>query len=96
MKHFAPPSVFLILVAPHTGAWIETSMKIASEHSKLVAPHTGAWIETQLTGIALSAVESHPTRVRGLKPDFSNVFWLEVLVAPHTGAWIETVHTTQL
>ena len=34
------------IVAPHTGAWIETWM--AKKYGKLndVAPHTGAWIET--------------------------------------------------
>ena len=35
------------MVAPHTGAWIETSDGTKSlDIYRLVAPHTGAWIET--------------------------------------------------
>ena len=33
-------------VAPHAGAWIETSIRVASGYPSLVAPHAGAWIET--------------------------------------------------
>ncbi len=33
-------------VAPHTGAWIETSISFAQYLGGIVAPHTGAWIET--------------------------------------------------
>ena len=33
-------------VAPHAGAWIETSGKPSTMRVKLVAPHAGAWIET--------------------------------------------------
>ncbi len=33
-------------VAPHTGAWIETSYLFGEGVAALVAPHTGAWIET--------------------------------------------------
>ena len=33
-------------VAPHTGAWIETSNLLPSNAVLFVAPHTGAWIET--------------------------------------------------
>ena len=36
------------------------------------------------------AVESHPTRVRGLKPNNLTVGGDLDLVAPHAGAWIET------
>ena len=34
------------MVAPHTGAWIETRRFYATLLNTLVAPHTGAWIET--------------------------------------------------
>ena len=34
------------LVAPHTGAWIETAPPAHSASQAPVAPHTGAWIET--------------------------------------------------
>ena len=34
-------------VAPHTGAWIETSSWMPNKRKSIVAPHTGAWIETR-------------------------------------------------
>ena len=33
-------------VAPHAGAWIETSYIMARFFKPDVAPHAGAWIET--------------------------------------------------
>ncbi len=33
-------------VAPHAGAWIETTQQARLEHCLDVAPHAGAWIET--------------------------------------------------
>ena len=38
----------LTLVAPHTGAWIETYAPAHRWTTPPVAPHTGAWIETNL------------------------------------------------
>ena len=38
--------LYVIAVAPHTGAWIETPMPEEEERLWQVAPHTGAWIET--------------------------------------------------
>ena len=35
------------LVAPHTGAWIETDISDKIYDNAKVAPHTGAWIETK-------------------------------------------------
>ena len=35
------------LVAPFTGAWIETANALATCCKPLVAPFTGAWIETR-------------------------------------------------
>ena len=37
-------------------------------------------------------VESHPLRVRGLKPPDPKVGDIEALVASFTGAWIETLN----
>ena len=34
------------IVAPHAGAWIETTPYIIPLNPKKVAPHAGAWIET--------------------------------------------------
>ena len=36
----------MLIVAPHTGAWIETMVLISLKLILFVAPHTGAWIET--------------------------------------------------
>ena len=36
-------------VAPHVGAWIETSKDNPSDTQSDVAPHVGAWIETRET-----------------------------------------------
>ena len=33
-------------VAPHVGAWIETTANIEQRTKIEVAPHVGAWIET--------------------------------------------------
>ena len=38
--------IVLVEVAPHMGAWIETSMPTVSISLSNVAPHMGAWIET--------------------------------------------------
>ena len=35
-------------VAPHAGAWIETSVGLVISILSPVAPHAGAWIETNL------------------------------------------------
>ncbi len=37
------------LVAPHAGAWIETSDRFSALRRASVAPHAGAWIETSST-----------------------------------------------
>ena len=36
-----------VLVAPRTGAWIETYDRTSRPSRKPVAPRTGAWIETR-------------------------------------------------
>jgi len=57
------------LVAPFTGAWVET---ITSPHSLAaadhVAPFTGAWVETSpYPPDVIGAGLSRPSRARGLK-----------------------------
>ena len=39
---------------------------------------------------------SHPMRVRGLKPELSNLRSYYINVAPHAGAWIETNEETEI
>ena len=39
--------VDVLLVAPFTGAWIETTCTMTVEQELGVAPFTGAWIETR-------------------------------------------------
>ena len=67
-----------MIVAPYTGAWIETlqersyptaciETRCSVVRAGIVAPYTGAWIETGSHAFA-------------------------PLVAPYTGAWIETPH----
>ena len=46
-----------ISVAPHVGAWIETSSRWEQDHQHTVAPHVGAWIETSA---AEQAMERQP------------------------------------
>ena len=57
-------------VAPLAGAWIETRLKLGLDQgAPRVAPLAGAWIETVRFLVARPACrESHPSRVRGLKP----------------------------
>ena len=55
------------MVAPHVGAWIETSTNIRYFASDTVAPHVGAWIETKADKSYIEGVESRPTWARGLK-----------------------------
>ena len=47
LKPFATSFVLVVLhVAPHAGAWIETSFLVFLLLVRYVAPHAGAWIET--------------------------------------------------
>ena len=57
-------------VAPFTGAWIETvDSNATASDAATVAPFTGAWIETARQSVRPHLVcQSHPLRVRGLKP----------------------------
>ena len=47
LKHIERQKLyFSIVVAPHGGAWIETTIPIIHIFGLMVAPHGGAWIET--------------------------------------------------
>ena len=77
-------------VAPHAGAWIETSHLCGLCSQTHVAPHAGAWIETRYPVVSIVPNESHPMRVRGLKQAIKEFNADFDGVAPHAGAWIET------
>src|SRR5690606_9346204 len=80
-----------LLVAPHAGAWIETSASHTPRSLGAVAPHAGAWIETVRGKVNYpSALMSRPTRARGLKQKGYAIPAPPLEVAPHAGAWIET------
>ena len=54
-------------VAPHAGAWIETSPTSCWLMAQRVAPHAGAWIETPCRRDAATGSQSPLTRGRGSK-----------------------------
>ena len=47
-------------VAPHVGAWIETSTRAIAREKVLVAPHVGAWIETLSCGQPYPSFQRRP------------------------------------
>ena len=56
------------MVAPFTGAWIETALQGSQHLRMLVAPFTGAWIETFAHPLTCHGLAwSPPSRGRGLK-----------------------------
>ena len=57
---------------------------------KKVAPLAGAWIETPCGSTYHRTAKSHPSRVRGLKPQEKGGEEQSIKVAPLAGAWIET------
>jgi len=48
------------LVAPYTGAWIETLSHVTFACNFRVAPYTGAWIETPIPSNLLNFLTSSP------------------------------------
>ncbi len=52
-----------LTVAPHAGAWIETTSMYRKKLSSTVAPHAGAWVETAHTRPRQTKT-SLPTRKR--------------------------------
>ena len=67
LKHRGGNFPLLIIVAPHVGAWIETSKITIPSNETFVAPHVGAWIETVSHSRNLPILESLPMWERGLK-----------------------------
>ena len=49
-----------IVVAPYTGAWIETNKTMFNKAKVKVAPYTGAWIETPIPKGRFSSTDSSP------------------------------------
>ncbi len=78
------------MVAPFTGAWIETDLYGYVTRAFNVAPFTGAWIETIIRKPKARRAKSLPSRERGLKQKLELINGLKSDVAPFTGAWIET------
>ena len=79
------------LVAPFTGAWIETHP--ALYHLPQLHPSHPSRVRglKQLEyKIMDNQLGSHPSRVRGLKHAKNGEAFDRLLVAPFTGAWIET------
>ena len=67
-------------------------MMSISSLENLVAPYAGAWIETSFRRCEqFDTVQSHPTRVRGLKHFGGARGRIQYEVAPYAGAWIETL-----
>ena len=48
------------MVAPRTGAWIETQLKLKQKEKRRVAPRTGAWIETPTPTFNKSSSSGRP------------------------------------
>ena len=78
-------------VAPHAGAWIETSSQRVDHHDHGESRPTRArGLKHDCLPVGGSIGKSRPTRARGLKHVFTKAFKKQLQVAPHAGAWIET------
>ena len=64
-QYLAVRFAYRAVVAPTTGAWIETSWQRGGKQSCLVAPTTGAWIETLYSSLtaACRRCRAHHGRV---------------------------------
>ena len=80
-------------VAPHAGAWIETSSTSRLQGKENVAPHAGAWIETMARSDAYADSTVAPHAGAWIETSYSRQLPLirGMRVAPHAGAWIETL-----
>ena len=83
-------------VAPHAGAWIETTTSAPVSTRTPVAPHAGAWIETRHMDRARNRRRrSPPMRGRGSKQRLGVRRRDRPEVAPHAGvthsAWWDTI-----
>ena len=54
-------------VAPHTGAWIETTGIIPKQLTAMSHPTRVRGLKLELDRKRILIIKSHPTRVRGLK-----------------------------
>ena len=77
-------------VAPHAGAWIETTPDVGGRHFKESHPMRVRGLKPLRVVYLVRLELSHPMRVRGLKLQPKQK--LDIIgVAPHAGAWIETL-----
>ncbi|NDY70580.1 hypothetical protein G3N28_00535 [Desulfobacter hydrogenophilus] len=63
----------IIYVAPHAGAWIETSGTCSLRQATIVAPHAGAWIETAKAHFSIYCVIVAPQRSATHQPVLQGV-----------------------
>ena len=54
--------LFVIVVAPRAGAWIETHSRSGRQQKRAVAPRAGAWIETSDTYLLKILAAGRPPR----------------------------------
>ena len=80
----------MLLVAPHVGAWIETSSSSENISVFAVAPHVGAWIETAFAGLGEAIASVAPHVGAWIETKAYRAISYNYIVAPHVGAWIET------
>ena len=78
-------NIINISVAPYVGAWIETASRVFKIARRFVAPYVGAWIETTNIHDIAGGDLSHPTWVRGLKP---NTLYIRILFAESHPTWV--------
>ena len=72
------------------GAWIETLLILALEHTMTSHPTWVRGLKPDMAGDDEPVLQSHPTWVRGLKHQHGELVFGLAEVAPHVGAWIET------
>ena len=91
LKHQPPPNPLRQChVAPFTGAWIETRVRLLLKALTCVAPFTGAWIETTSHTAKLYRCTVAPFTGAWIETQRAAARVLSHKVAPFTGAWIET------
>ena len=79
------------IVAPRTGAWIETFLKTIKNITARSPPARGRGLKPEESVRCYERKESPPARGRGLKlTDTDGNTVATRPVAPRTGAWIET------
>jgi len=79
------------IVAPRTGAWIETSVPTLYARVASVAPRTGAWIETPAQPVPVYLLDVAPRTGAWIETPSGDAVYGALSVAPRTGAWIETL-----